>query len=281
MELDWSFVSFFVIGFVAQMLDGSMGMGFGITANVALISMGMSPVLSSANVHLAAIFTTGVSGLSHWRFGNIERKLLRRLIIPGVIGGVIGAYFLTSVNPEWVNPIVGIYLFLIGAAILHKSKQKTKLQELSDRFKPFALLSDALGLIHQKIHPKGKQISLSLTRVIGFFGGLTSSIGGGGWGPIVTSTLIAKGHSPRYSIGSANMAEFFLAVFASAVFIVALPAVDWQAIVGLLAGGVVGAPLAAWIAKHLPTKALMVAVGILVMVVSGFLLWEWGKPLIT
>jgi uncharacterized membrane protein YfcA len=241
---------FIVVGFIAQMIDGALGMAYGVSSNTFLLSLGIPPAAASASVHAAEVVTTGISGLSHWRFGNVHLDLVKRLLIPGVVGGVIGAYLLSSVDATVIKPFVAVYLMVMGLVILGKAFAKPEHREVRT------------GLIP-----------------LGFVGGLMDAIGGGGWGPIVTSTLVARGNNPRFTVGSVNATEFFVTVSESLTFILAMSSVylDYgKVILGLLIGGVLAAPLAAFAARKLPRRPFMVLVGLLIIVLSArtlYLAW--------
>lgn len=237
--MELSIFVFIAIGFVAQMIDGSLGMAYGVSANSFLMAIGLSPAISSASVHTSEIFTTLVSGLSHLKFGNVDKKMVLKLLIPGVIGGGLGAYVLTAFDGNVIKPYISIYLLIMGVRILYKA------------FKPTV--------------EHGREPKTSLLVALGLIGGTCDAIGGGGWGPVVTSTLISTGHSPRKTIGSVNFSEFFVTVTESVVFILTLGLTHWKVILGLLIGGVVAAPLAAYLTKKLPTKAIMICVGLLII----------------
>ena len=229
---------FIIVGFFAQMIDGALGMAYGVSSTTFLLSFGVPPAVASASVHTAEAFTTLVSGLSHMKLRNVDKSLLKKLIIPGVIGGILGAYILSSVPGERIKPFITGYLVLMGLIILWKAFKRG--------------LSVNFG--------NGK------TWGLGLIGGFFDAIGGGGWGPIVTSTLIAGGQNPRYTIGTVNCAEFFVTVAQVASFFTFLGIVrNWQGIAGLAIGGMVAAPLAALVCRKLPTKWLMVMVGALVV----------------
>jgi len=241
---------FILVGFIAQMIDGALGMAYGVSSNTFLLSLGIPPAAASASVHAAEVVTTGISGLSHWRFGNVHLDLARRLLIPGVVGGVIGAYLLTSVDATVIKPFVAVYLVAMGLVILGKAFARAEHREVRT------------GLIP-----------------LGFVGGLMDAIGGGGWGPIVTSTLVARGNNPRFTVGSVNATEFFVTVSESVTFILAMGSgyLDYgKVILGLLIGGVLAAPLAAFAARKLPQRPFMVLVGLLIIVLSArtlYLAW--------
>lgn len=224
------------------MIDGALGMAYGVSSNSFFLSLGVPPSIASACIHTSEMVTTAVSGISHFKLGNVDRKIFLRLLVPGVMGGVLGAYLLTGLPGEKIRPFVSIYLFLMGGWILIKVFKKNFSNKTKTRVIP-------LGLV----------------------GGFFDAIGGGGWGPIVTSTLVANGNHPRYAIGSVNSAEFFVTVAESITFFFALGGLlfqHWEKIIGLMIGGVLAAPLAAWVCKKLPHHILMILVGILIVVLS-------------
>lgn len=232
-------IIFIIVGFLAQMVDGTLGMAYGISATTVLLALGVSPAVASASVHVAKVATAAISGLSHFRLGNVDAFLVKRLVIPGVIGAVIGGYILVSIPGETIKPFVAFYLLIMGLFILLKAFRKVQPREVRTHLIP-------LGLV----------------------GGFLDAIGGGGWGPVVVSTLVARGNNPRYTIGSVNLAEFFVALAASITFVMTIGLSYWQAIVGLALGGAIAAPIAAYACKRAPTRFLMVLVGILILVLS-------------
>jgi uncharacterized protein len=234
------FVLFVAVGLAAQLVDGAIGMAYGVISTSVLLSMGVPPATASAAVHAAETFTTGASGLSHWRLGNIDRRLIWRLAVPGMIGGAIGAYVLTAIPGEVIRPYVSGYLLLLGLFILWKALSARPIEA-----------------------PPPSRVA-----PLGFAGGLLDSIGGGGWGPIVTSTLLGQGTTPRYAIGSVNLAEFFVTLTISATFLFTVGLALWPIIAGLIVGGVLAAPFAALATKHLPSNVLMVLVGSVVVILS-------------
>jgi uncharacterized membrane protein YfcA len=239
-----SILVFVLVGFLAQMIDGALGMAYGVSSNTFLLSLGIPPAAASASVHMAEVVTTGISGASHWRLGNVDWKLVKRLLLPGVLGGVAGAYLLTSIDGNILKPYIAGYLLLMGGVIIYKAFTMTP------RNKPDGY--------------HGPRISL-----LGLVGGFCDAIGGGGWGPVVTSTLVARGKFPRMTIGSVNFSEFFVTLSQSVVFVLTLGFSQyWQIILGLLIGGGIAAPLAARMTKKLPLKALMILVGVLIIVLS-------------
>ncbi len=236
--MDYNIIIFIIFGFIAQLIDGALGMAYGVSSNAFFLSLGVPPAIASACIHTSEMFTTAVSGVSHFKFGNIDKKIFLRLLIPGVIGGVLGAYILTELPGGKIKPFISLYLLMMGLWILIKVVRKT----------------------HQ-IKTKSRLIPLGLV------GGFFDATGGGGWGPIVTTTLVANGNQPRYAIGSVNAAEFFVTVAESITFFATIGTLlfqHWEKIVGLMIGGVIAAPFAAWVCKKLPHKVLMLLVGLLI-----------------
>lgn len=234
------FFFYLLVGLGAQLVDGALGMAYGVTSNSFLISLGVSPAVSSASVHIAEMFTTGASALSHFKFKNINKKLLRNLIIPGVAGAVTGAYLLSDhIDGNIIKPYVAVYMGILGIIILRKALKKT--------------------------HVKTKTKRLGLLAV---FGGFMDSVGGGGWGPIVTSTLIGQGRDPRYTIGTVNTAEFAISFASGITFILFTHVNNWQVVLGLILGGVVAAPLGAMVVNKIKRKPMMIAVGVLILLLS-------------
>ena len=220
------------------MIDGCLGMAYGVSSTTFFLSLGVPPAIASACVHTSEVFTTAVSGIAHFKFGNVDRSILWRLVIPGVVGGVLGAYILTELPGGKIRPFVSIYLLIMGLMILFK--------------------------VFKKIHK-----TRTKTRLVplGLAGGFFDAIGGGGWGPIVTTTLLANGNTPRFAIGSVNSAEFFVTIAESATFFATIGTLlieHWAKIAGLMIGGVLAAPLAAYVCKIVPTRVLMLLVGLLI-----------------
>lgn len=235
------FFLFVLGGFIAQMIDGSLGMAYGVSASTFLLSFGISPAASSASVHTAEIFTSGVSGLTHLKFQNVNKKLFKSLLIPGMLGAVAGAYILYSLEDYnyIIRPFVAVYTLLLGLAIIRKA------------------------FMAQKKKRKTKNVP-----ALASFGGFMDSIGGGGWGPIVTTTLIARGRHPRYTVGSVNLAEFFVSLASSLTFFATIGIDHLQIIAGLVVGGILAAPIAASFTRKLPVKRMMILVGTVVILVS-------------
>ena len=233
------FFIFAGVGLLAQLVDGALGMAYGLVSNSILLALGLPPALASATVHTAEVFTTGVSGASHAWFGNVRWKLFWQLAIPGAVGGILGATFLASVPGESIRPFVNVYLLVLGAMVLLRAFGKR--------------------LVRHQVQHSG---------VLGFFAGLLDAIGGGGWGPLATSTLIARGGAVRSTIGSVNAAEFVVTACVSATLIWHVGIDRWSIVLGLLTGGVIAAPFAAWLVRHLPERAVMAAVGSLIVLIS-------------
>jgi uncharacterized protein len=230
--MDWQIALFIAIGFFAQMIDGALGMAFGVIASSSLIAMGAPPAIASAAVHAAEIVTTGLSGASHIWHRNVERALFFKLVFTGIAGGVVGAYILTGLPEHIVKPIVTIYLAAMAVLIFARVR----------------------GWKLRRWGPPAP--------VIGAGGGFLDAIGGG-WGPLVASTLIASGDKPRQSIGSVNLAEFFITVSISVTFFTQLDLARYgKLVIGLIIGGALAAPLAGYLLRILPMRVAMILVGI-------------------
>lgn len=230
---------FALVGFFAQMIDGALGMAYGISSTSFLLGLGVPPALASSSVHVSEVFTAGISGLSHLKMGNVNKQLFKRLVLPGVIGAVAGAYILTSIDGAVIKPYIAVYLLVMGIIVLRKAFRK-------------------------KTEPRDEKTLAPLA----LFGGFMDAVGGGGWGPIVASTLLSKGHQPRYAIGSVNLAEFFIALAGAITFITLIGAGNWQIIVGLVLGGSIAAPFAAYLCQKFSTRTLMIMVGVLIIGLS-------------
>lgn len=245
MHLPPDLLLYIVIGFAAQVVDGALGMAYGVTASTLLLGFGVPPAVSSATVHAAECFTTGASAISHHAFGNIDRKLFRRLLLPGMLGAGIGAYLLSSIDGSLLKPWVAGYLLIMGVVILLKAFREVPSREVTSHLS-----------------------------IVGFVGALLDAIGGGGWGPIVASNLIARGHELRLSVGSVNAVEFFVTLTASAVFLVTMGTVHIWVVVGLAIGGVLAAPVGAWLVRFVKPRAMMWVVGTLVILLSCRTLYQ-------
>ena len=239
----WSAVA---VGFFAQAVDGALGMAYGVTATTFLLGTGASPVMASASVHIAEIFTTGFSGISHLKYGNVNKQLFLRLLIPGMLGAVLGTVFITQIDGTALRPYVTAYLLIIGLYILSKAFRKIRAR---------------------KTEP-GHVGKLAL------FGGFVDAAGGGGWGPVVTSTLVGTGRDPRTTIGSVNFAEFFITVATAASFSLLVGPDTWQLVAGLVFGGLFAAPFAALLCRHLRARVLLISVGTLITALSAFNLYR-------
>jgi len=238
--LDENLLAFFLIGVFAQLVDGALGMGYGATSTSFLLAYGVPPVVSSTAVHVSEMFTTGASALSHHRFGNINKKLVKHLLIPGVLGSITGAYLLSDViNGDVIKPFIAVYMIVLAAIIIKKALKKN---------------------VEKK---KTKKLG-----VLAVFGGFMDSVGGGGWGPIVTSTLLGRGRNPKYTIGSVNAAEFAISFASGITFMLFGGIHGWQVIIGLILGGVIAAPIAAFLVNKIKRKPMMIAVGILIILLS-------------
>jgi uncharacterized membrane protein YfcA len=235
------------IGLAAQIVDGALGMAYGVTSNSFLLGIGASPAAASGAVHVAEIFTTAFSGISHIRFNNVDKQLFKVIVIPGVLGGVSGVIFLTSIDGDLIKPFVIAYLLIMGIVILRKAF-KIK------REKSF----------HELKHIK--KLALS--------GGFLDAVGGGGWGPIVSSSLMGQGNNPRKTIGTVNTAEFFVALVTGISFILLGEIDHWFLIAGLAFGGLFAAPFAAYLTSRFPVRLLMILVGLTISGLSGFNLYK-------
>ncbi|MFM9836066.1 MAG: sulfite exporter TauE/SafE family protein, partial [Methylophilaceae bacterium] len=211
-----------------------------------LLATGVSPAVASASVHIAEVFTTGVSGISHVKLGNVNKSLFIRLLIPGIFGAAIGAFLLTHIDGKVLKPYISIYLLLMGIYIISKIFNKLK------------------TATHEPKH----------VAKLALFGGFVDSVGGGGWGPVVTTTLVASGHNPRETIGTVNFAEFFLTFTSAVVFSLLVVESPWPTVAGLVIGGLFAAPFAAYATKKLHTRTLLILVGSLICVVSLFNLYK-------
>jgi uncharacterized protein len=236
------------IGFAAQLIDGALGMAFGVISSSALLSFGLPPAQASAIVHTAEIFTTGASAGSHIWHRNVDWRLVARLGIAGVLGAVLGAWVLSNVDAAAARPFVAAYLCLVGVFILFKAWR-------------LAPARDAPG---PWVGP------------IGFVAGFLDASGGGGWGPVATSTLIGSGHTPRMTVGSVNTTEFFVTTAAATTFFVELGAAPWKELLALVIGGALAAPLGGFAVKRIPARVLMVVVGCVVIALSG---WQIARAL--
>jgi uncharacterized membrane protein YfcA len=231
---------FILVGFCAQIVDGALGMAFGLIATTSMLAFGVPPAAASAMTHVAEIFTSAASGASHAWQRNINWKLVARLAPAGMIGGAIGAYLLSSIDASVVEPFVSAYLIAVGIYIIFKAFRPLFPREVGDRMIP----------------------------VIGLGGGLLDAMGGGGWGPIVTTSLVGRGHEPKKVIGSTSVTEFLVTSTISIAFVLTLGWSDMTSAAGLIIGGVMAAPLGALVVKRLPLRPLMVAVAMVIIATS-------------
>ena len=236
---------FVLVGFLAQLIDGAIGMAYGVISSSLLLSLGVPPKVASASAKVARLFTTGVSGLLHDRLGSVNRALVLQLIVPGVIGGAAGVLFLTKTSERIILPVFAIYLAGMGLFIVYRAF-RTAVE---------------------------RDVPLRLVVPLGLGGGFLDAMGGG-WGAIVTSNLVALGCSPRHSVGTVNAAKFFVTLAQVAVFAAALQGLMWKASLGLIIGGLLAAPLAVCTCKRLPRKPAMIFVGVLVVVLGVFNLYK-------
>jgi len=238
---------FIAVGFAAQLVDGALGMAFGLINSTLLVTvMGLPPASASASVHAVETFTTAASGVSHVYHRNVDWKLFARLVIPGVIGGVLGAYVLSSIDASIARPFVMAYLAAIGLYLLYRAWRG-------------------------RVEPKAPKV----IEPLGLAGGFLDAAGGGGWGPVVTSNLLVQGASPRKTIGTVNTSEFFLTLTVSITFFLTL---GWAAFtlqtVGILIGGLLAAPLGGLLAKRVPARPLMAMVGVLLTLTSAWSIYQ-------
>lgn len=242
-QLDRQFYWMLLAGFLAQMVDGALGMGYGVTCTSVLLSIGVPLPAISSSIHTAEMFSSGASGFSHYKFGNVNKKLFRLIVIPGVLGAVAGAWLLARFGQEYaayIRPLLAGYTLLLGARILRNAFKKNK--KAKKKLKHVGWLAGA--------------------------GGFLDSFGGGGWGPLVTSTLIAKGKTPRYVIGTVSLTEFFVTLSSALAFFSFIGISHWQVILGLVIGGMAAAPFAARLAGKLPLKTMFIGVGTLIIIWS-------------
>ncbi|GAA1865985.1 sulfite exporter TauE/SafE family protein [Asanoa iriomotensis] len=237
-----------LVGLGAQLVDGSLGMAYGVTSTTLLLAIGTNPAAASATVHLAEIGTTLVSGAAHWRFGNVDWKVVAKIGIPGAVGAFAGATFLSSLSTETAAPLMSLILLALGLYIL-------------TRFTVSGLPKGNLG----------KPLRKRFLTPLGLVAGFVDSTGGGGWGPVGTPAILASGRlEPRKTIGSIDTSEFLVAIAASIGFFVGIGSeqinVGW--VVALLAGGVIAAPIAAWLVRHIPPRVLGSAVGGLIILTN-------------
>lgn len=238
-----------LVGFAAQLVDGSLGMAYGVTTTTLLLAIGTNPAAASATVHLAEIGTTLVSGVSHWKFGNVDWRVVRRIAIPGAVGAFLGATILSQLSTEAAAPVMAVILLLLGLYIL-------------------------LRFTFQGIprHHLGKPLRKRFLGPLGFVAGFVDATGGGGWGPVGTPAILASGRlEPRKVIGSIDTSEFIIAVAASLGFLFSLGSqgINFAWVGAILVGGVVAAPIAAWLVRHIPPRLLGASVGGLIVLTNA------------
>ncbi|HWO41855.1 MAG TPA: sulfite exporter TauE/SafE family protein [Candidatus Eisenbacteria bacterium] len=234
------FLYFLGAGFAAQVVDGALGMAYGVTSTSLLLSAGVTPAVASASVHVAELCTTMASGISHWRFGNVRRDLFLKLALPGAAGAALGAYVLTSFDGNLIRPYVAAYLLVMGVLILVKSVGK-------------AFFAGRLKHV----------------RCVALFGGFVDASGGGGWGPVVTSTLLGTGYQARATIGTVNAVEFVVALTAAGIFTLFVGITGWQVVLGLIAGGLLAAPMGAYACRNVSHRTCMILVALLIIFLSA------------
>ena len=237
-----------LVGLGAQLVDGSLGMAYGVTSTTLLLAIGTNPAAASATVHLAEIGTTLVSGAAHWRFGNVDWKVVLKIGVPGAVGAFAGATFLSGLSTETAEPLMALILLALGLYVFI-------------RFTAWGLPTDRLG----------KPLRKRFLAPLGLVAGFVDSTGGGGWGPVGTPAILASGRlEPRKTIGSIDTSEFLIAVAASVGFIIGIGSegIDYAWVGALLAGGVIAAPIAAWLVRHIPPRVLGSAVGGLIILTN-------------
>lgn len=244
---DSMFWNALLVGLLAQIVDGALGMAYGLTSTSFLLATGASPALASASVHMAEVFTTGISGISHAKFGNVDKKLFLRLLVPGILGGLLGAVLVTQIDGKTLKPFITVYLLVMGIYVLSKAFRR--------------------HLVTRKTEPKH-------VAKLALLGGFVDTSGGGGWGPVVTTTLVGTGHDPRTTIGSVNFAEFFLTLTSAASLFILVDESIWHVVAGLILGGLLAAPFAAYACKHFSTRTLLILVGTLISAISLFNLYK-------
>ncbi|QMT61471.1 sulfite exporter TauE/SafE family protein [Legionella sp. PC997] len=252
------FFIFVLVGVIAQIVDGAMGMAYGVIITGVLVTYGISPAVASATVHTSEIVTTGISGFSHAMFKNIDYALFRRLAIPGVLGSILGAYVLTKVSEKVTRPFIAVYLVIMGVFILYRACQGGKIIKLIKNFMVKRVTRRALPSNHARgLIP------------LGFFGGFFDATGGGGWGSIVNSTLLVQGTTPHYTIGSVNLTEFLITLTTSATFFFTIGISHWLIIMGLIVGGAIASPFAAYLVRYIHPRIIMLLAGV-VVIILGF-----------
>lgn len=251
------FLIFVLVGFMAQIVDGALGMAYGVIITGVLVTYGIPPAMASAAVHTSEIVTTGISGLSHAMFKNIDYALFRRLAIPGIIGSILGAFLLTKASEKIARPFIAIYLIIMGCFILYRAFQGGRIKQLIKNFMIKRQRRRALPSNHARgLIP------------LGFFGGFFDAAGGGGWGSIVNATLLVQGTTPHYTIGSVNLTEFLITLSVSATFFFTIGITNWFIILGLIVGGAIASPFAAYIVRYIQPRIIMLLAGTVVILLG-------------
>jgi uncharacterized membrane protein YfcA len=230
-----------LFGAVAALIDGSLGMAYGVTGTAFLLGYGISPVKAVAYIHIAEIFVSGSSGLNHWKIGNIDTKLFKKLLVPGIIGAILGALIIAKVKIPYLSIVISIYLLFMGIFLIAKAYSKIKLQ------------------LKQKI---SVVIPLAVT------GGFVDGAGGGGWGPVVTTSLLGGKMEPKKVIGTVNASEFFINLASAVSLLFLVKVTDWEALAGLIIGGFLVAPYAARVTSKMSEKMILTIVGCLITILS-------------
>lgn len=251
-----SLVLLFFMGLLAQLIDGTLGMGYGVTSTSLLLTMGIAPAIASASVHTSEVVVSFFSGVSHWKLGNARPDIWQPMALFGVPGGILGAYGLVNLPTTEVRLVIGTVLLLMGGVIL------------------FRFLRTSAGPITDLAEPPPTR-SFPKLGALGFFAGFVDAMGGGGWGPICTPTLMIRGESPQIAVGSVNLAEFFVTVAITVTFMILLGFEEfpWDIVGVLMLSGIIAAPIAAWVCHRLPQRLLGILVGIMVILLSVRTIW--------
>jgi uncharacterized membrane protein YfcA len=232
-------------GFLAQIVAGSMGMGYGVICTTVLLTLGISPPAISSSIHTAETFTSGLTAYSHYQYGNVNKKLAKILVLPGVAGAIVGSLLLSHYGDDYakyIRPVLAAYTLLLGVRILMNAFKKKQLQ-------------------------KGKKKKTNIP-FLATIGGFIDGFGGGGWGPLMTGSIVKSGRTPKYAIGSVCVGKFFVTLASAITFFAALGISHWPVIAGLFLGGIVAAPFSARLASKLPAKTMFICVGILIVLCS-------------
>jgi len=248
-DINPEFYTFLLAGFIFAMVDGAIGMSYGVTSTTFSLSMGIPPASASTAVHISEILSNGIAGWMHFKMGNINKKLFKLLVVPGIIGAIIGAYLLSSLEhySHYTKPLISIYTFTLGVIILRKAFIANKRQK----------------------EKKVEKNKIKKIMPLGFTGGFVDAVGGGGWGTIVLSSLIAGGRNARYSLGTVKLSRFFIALMSSLTFVTMLNDMHWYVVSGLVLGSAIASPIAARVSNKISAQAIMVAVGIIVLIASS------------